>query len=196
MSSENAKKKAENTQDGTDTPDKETKEEEKKVELSEQDKRIKKNYEDYYSVVESHAKDEFRTLIKNDETTVPLRAMTPLRELFNEPISQSDLNKLKHIKCVESIEYSNTFNPVTPQRKMQGDLFYITVRVLESPNVEQCITASVNGFFRNDSSERHSFNPLPCSKASPCFSYTLAGCLNQLSPSFSKNLQTYIGSIL
>ena len=47
LSSENAKKRAENTQDGTDMPDKETKEEEKKAELSEQEKRFQKNYDDY-----------------------------------------------------------------------------------------------------------------------------------------------------
>ena len=79
---------------------------------------------------------------------------------------------------------------------MAGDLFYLTVRTLETPNAEHCITCSVNGFYKNDSTERLQFNPNPSTRSNPCFSYTLAGCLNQLSPTFAKNLQTYIGSIL
>lgn len=79
---------------------------------------------------------------------------------------------------------------------MAGDLFYLSVRLLDNPAVEHSITCSINGFFRNDSNERQSFNPAPWSRGSPCYSYTLAGCLHQLSPQFSKNLQTYLGSIL
>ncbi len=79
---------------------------------------------------------------------------------------------------------------------MAGDLFYLSVKTLENPGVEHCITVSVNGFYKNDSSERVSFSPLPSQRVSPCFSYTLAGCLNQLSPAFSSNLQTYLGSLL
>ena len=79
---------------------------------------------------------------------------------------------------------------------MRGDLFYLTVRTLENPSAEHCITACVNGFYRNDSSERVSFNPSPSQRTNPCYSYTLAGCLNQLSPLFGKNLQTYLESIL
>lgn len=81
-------------------------------------------------------------------------------------------------------------------RHMAGDLFYITVRTLENPSYEHGITCSVNGFYKNDSSERVSFQPLPSQKANPCYSYTLAGCLNQLSPTFGKNLQTYLSSVL
>ena len=57
------------------------------VEMSEQDQRVKKNYEDYYEVIKAHQHDEVRTLVRNDEKTVALRAMTPIRELFNNPIS-------------------------------------------------------------------------------------------------------------
>ena len=174
----------------------ETKKDQQAPEMTEQDKRVKKNYEDFYSVMMAHKNDKVRTLLKNDETTVAQRAMTPLREIFNQPISQSDLNKLKHVKCVESIEYSTSFNPVSQKRRMAGDLFYLTVRTLETPNTEHCITCSVNGFYKNDSAERLQFNPNPSMRGNACFSYTLAGCLNQLSPTFAKNLQTYIGSIL
>lgn len=115
--------------------------------------------------------------------------------LLTGSIYKSDLNKLKHVKCVNSIEFSN-FNPVPEDRKMRGDLFYLIVRTLENPAVEHCITACVNGFYRNDSSERLTFNPAPAQRTNPCYSYSLAGCLNQLSPLFSKNLQTYLESIL
>ena len=100
---------------------------------------------------------------------------------------RSDLNKLNHVACVESIELSN-FNPVPEQRKMAGDILYLVVRTLENPSFEYGITCSVNGFFRNDSSERVSFSPEPSTRNDPCFSYSLAGCLNQLSKSFTKNL--------
>ena len=58
------------------------------------------------------------------------------------------------------------------------------------------MTCSVNGFYKNDSTERVTFNPLPSQRGNPCFSYTLAGCLNQLSGSFTRNLQSYLSSIL
>ena len=84
---------------------------------------------------------------------------------------------------------------VTDDRKIQGDLFYLTVKLLESPSYEHGITCTANGFFRNDSGHS-AFSPQPATKASPCFSYTLVGCLVQLSPSFAKNLEIYIKSIL
>lgn len=121
--------------------------------------------------------------------------MSNVSDLIEGSIYKSDLNKLKHQQCIESIEFSG-FNPVPEDRKMAGDIFYLTVRTLENPSYEHCVTVSVNGFYKNDSTERVSFNPLPSTRANPCFSYTLAGCLNQLSGSFTKNLQGYLGSIL
>ena len=85
--------------------------------------------------------------------------------------------KLKHIKCIESIQFSQ-FNPVPPKRRMAGDLFYLVVRTLENPALEHCITCSVNGFFKNDSVEKATFSSNPSTRSNPCFSYTLAGCLN------------------
>ena len=87
------------------------------------------------------------------------------------------MNKLKHLQCLESIEFS-CFNPVPEDRKMVGDIFYLSVRTLENPSQEHCITCSVNGFYKNDSTERVQFNPQPSQRSNPCFSYTLAGCLN------------------
>ena len=95
--------------------------------------------------------------------------------------------RIKHVKCIESIQFSQ-FNPVPANRRMAGDLFYLVVRTLDHPSFEHCITCSVNGFFKNDSQEKVKFTSSPNTRGDPCFSYTLAGCLNQLSPMFSKNL--------
>lgn len=121
--------------------------------------------------------------------------MSSVSDLLTGSIFKSDLNKLMHTQCIESIEFSS-FNPVPEDRKMTGDIFYLTVRTMENPSYEHCITCSVNGFYKNDSSERVSFSPSPSTRSNPCFSYTLAGCLNQLSGLFTRNLQTYMKSIL
>ena len=86
------------------------------------------------------------------------KAASPITDLLDGSVLGSDLNKLQHIKCVEQIELSS-FNPVTEVRKMAGDLYYLTVRSLENPSQEHGITCSVNGFFRNDSTERMNFSP-------------------------------------
>jgi hypothetical protein len=78
---------------------------------------------------------------------------------------------------------------------MLGDLAYINVKILEQPNAEVGITCSTNGFFRNDSSVS-GFSAAPSTRFAPCYSYTLAGCLNQVSQQFSENLQVYLKSIL
>ena len=97
------------------------------------------------------------------------------QEFFNNAISLSALNKLKHVRCLDSLQIS-TQNPVNVERQLQGDLFYLTVRTLDSAGAELGITCTVNGFFHNQSSAS-TFNPLP-SKTNPCFSYTLVGCLH------------------
>lgn len=67
---------------------------------------------------------------------------------------------------------------------------------------ERGITCCVNGFFVNNNVEGSVFNPSPSNKKSasgksnPAFSYTLIGCLNQVSPQFGKNLEKYINEIL
>ena len=98
------------------------------------------------------------------------------------------------IKCVESVQFSNSYNPVPPYRRMVGDLFYLVVKTVDSG--EHGITCSVNGFYRNDNVEKQHFSPGPSTTRSPCLSYTLVGCLYQLSPSFGKNLEKYFNSIL
>lgn len=77
---------------------------------------------------------------------------------------------------------------------MVGDLFYLVLRPIEGGEVG--ITCSVNGFFRNDSVEKSSFQPGPSQQRNPCFSYTLVGTIYQVSPGFGKNLEKYLNSIL
>lgn len=116
-------------------------------------------------------------LTKKEERSAAEKINSNITDLLSGSIYKSDLNKLNHIKCIESIEFSS-FNPVPEERRMAGDIFYLTVRTLENPSQEHCLTCSVNGFYKNDSNERVLFNPLPYSRGNPCFSYTLAGCLN------------------
>jgi len=71
---------------------------------------------------------------------------------------------------------------------------YLTVRTLEQPNSEQGITCSVNGFYKNDSLGAR-FSPEP-NTSNACFSYTLAGCIHQISNQFSEKFQLFLGSIL
>jgi protein TIF31 len=97
------------------------------------------------------------------------------------------------VKCIESLSFSS-FNPAPPYRKMVGDIFYLSVKSIEG--VECGITCSSNGFFKNNSIEKQHFNPTPFTKGNPCYSYTLVGCLNQISKQFGKNLEIYINSIL
>ena len=103
------------------------------------------------------------------------------------------MNKVQHIKCVESISFSS-FNPVPAYRKMVGDLFYLVVKTIDAGEVG--ITCCVNGYFKNDCVEKQAFSPAPSQKHNPCYSYTLVGCLNQISSIFGKNLEIYLNSIL
>lgn len=71
-------------------------------------------------------------------------------------------------------------------RRLAGDLFYLTVKTLDAG--ERCVTCCVNGFYLNDSIERAHFSPTPSTRAygdsgkvNKAFSYTLVGCINQLS---------------
>ena len=102
-----------------------------------------------------------------------------------------ELTSNKYVKTLEQISFS-TFNPVPPARKLAGDLFYLSVKTLDAG--EKGITCCVNGFYMNDSIEKGTFSPTPSAKKnmsgnkSGAFSYTLIGCLNQISGSFGKNL--------
>ncbi len=151
---------------------------------------MKQSYEEFLNVIKTHQTEEIKVPEK-DKLSQGL--LNPFKELFNNAISLSALNKLKHLRCLDSLQIS-TQNPVNVERQLQGDLFYLTVRTLDSAGAELGITCTVNGFFHNQCSAS-TFNPLP-SKTNPCFSYTLVGCLYQLSSSFGRNLEIYLNSIL
>ena len=155
---------------------------------------IKKNQE-YQELVQEHAKDPIRLPTERAQMTKGAVAAKCIKEVNENSLFKSDLNKLRHVKCIDSIQFSQ-FNPVSPQRQMQGDLFYLVVKTLENPSHEHVITCSINGFFKNDSTEKGTFNPGPTSRGNPCFSYSLVGTLHQLSGAFSVNLQLLLNSIL
>lgn len=65
--------------------------------------------------------------------------------------------KVKKPELVQFISLSG-FNPPPPQYRLDGNLFYLHVRVLESADYH--ITASPEGFFVNQS-KISQFNPTP-----------------------------------
>lgn len=154
---------------------------------------IKRN-QDFQDIITEHQKDPVKTPADRPQNKNTL-ASRNIKEIQENALINSELNHLKHVKCIESIQFSQ-FNPVSPQRQMQGDLFYLVVKTLENPTQEHVITCSVNGFFKNDSQEKAAFSPAPFSRGSPCFSYSLVGTLHQLSRQFSANLQILLNSIL
>jgi len=146
---------------------------------------MKKNYEDFLKIIEQEQKKEIPLPKTKNGSTL-------LKDLFKSSMD-SQINKIKHVKCVDSIQYSS-FNPVPPYRKLVGDIFYLVVKTLEGQEVG--ITCCSNGFFRNNNVEKNLFNPTPFNKGNPCYSYTLVGCIYQFSQEFGKNMEMYINSIL
>jgi len=92
-----------------------------------------------------------------------LEAKTVCKEMVTQKFQQ----------CYEFIQFS-TFNPVPPNRKIQGDLFYLTVKTLDKG--EKGITCCTSGFYVNNSVEKGMFSPGPAEGAA--YSYTLIGCLH------------------
>ncbi len=131
---------------------------------------MKKNYEEFLKIIENESKKEIPLPHKNGNNL--------LNELFKSSI-EAEMNKIQHVKCFDNITYSS-YNPVPPYRKLVGDIFYLTVKTLEGN--EQGITCCSNGFYKNNNIEKTQFNPTPFTKGNPCYSYTLVGCLYQISP--------------
>lgn len=88
---------------------------------------------------------------------------------------------------VKSIIYSG-WNPPPSYRKLAGDLFYLEITTQDGRVLH--VTAGVNGFFVNASSER-TFNPAP-SPAYPGLSHTLVGLLSSVVSNFQKTLDALI----
>ncbi|KAL6471150.1 hypothetical protein MHYP_G00198000 [Metynnis hypsauchen] len=87
----------------------------------------------------------------------------------------------KPLQCLKVLTMSG-WNPPPGNRKMHGDLMYLSVVTVEERNVS--ITASTRGFYLNQSTT-YTFNPKP---ANPSFlSHSLVELLSQISPAFKKN---------
>eukprot|EP00742_Colponemidia_sp_Colp-10_P008460 GILJ01009165.1.p1 GENE.GILJ01009165.1~~GILJ01009165.1.p1 ORF type:complete len:1352 (+),score=315.80 GILJ01009165.1:74-4057(+) len=110
-----------------------------------------------------------------------------LNDYFNSPTYISK----DVIQCLISIGLSG-WNPPTGNRKLQGDLLYLQVRTLE--NQEFHITSHTNHFFINETQSSHTLKPQP-SSANPCFSHTLVGLLEQISPLFKQKFAELINPV-
>lgn len=129
---------------------------------NEAEEKVKQNYDSFMQVIrQQQNKTEQLPLPERDQSKTQ-KAMQILKDLHCGAISSSSLKKLKHIKCIEQIQFSQTWQ-VPADRKVQGDLFYLCVRTVENPSMEHYITCTQNGFFRNDSTST-TFNPLPSTR--------------------------------
>jgi hypothetical protein len=126
--------------------------------------------------------------------TTPVKgigAQALLTQLAGSTIDKELTAGRSFTKVTESIGFS-AFNPVPPSRRLAGDVFYLVVRTLDAG--EKHVTCSASGFYLNDSAGGH-FAPGP-SSTQKAQAYTLVSLLNQISPCFGKQLQTYLNELL
>lgn len=104
-------------------------------------------------------------------------------DLSNELLlSQYQLNRPELIHFMSL----SGFNPPPSPQKLDGNLFYIHLRVLES--VDYHITASPQGFFLNQSKISH-FNPTPANR--PTYP-NLLDLIKSLSEKFQNRLEHFL----
>ncbi|KAM3938791.1 clustered mitochondria protein homolog isoform 1-T1 [Leptodactylus fuscus] len=108
------------------------------------------------------------------EYILPGSVERPLQPL--QPISID-----KPPQCLKSLIMSG-WNPPPGNRKMHGDLLYLTVVTMEDHHIN--ITSSNRGFYINQSTAEV-FNPKPASPSH--LSHSIVELLNQVSPAFKKN---------
>eukprot|EP01117_Protostelium_nocturnum_P013348 TRINITY_DN4974_c0_g1_i2.p1 TRINITY_DN4974_c0_g1~~TRINITY_DN4974_c0_g1_i2.p1 ORF type:complete len:1454 (+),score=476.66 TRINITY_DN4974_c0_g1_i2:138-4499(+) len=84
--------------------------------------------------------------------------------------------------CLKNLFFSG-WNPPPGNRRLQGDLFYLEIELLEDKK-PIFVTACPDGFFVNESNSS-TFNPNPSSKWQP--SHNLADLLRQVSLGFKEN---------
>ncbi|XP_066460014.1 clustered mitochondria protein homolog [Eleutherodactylus coqui] len=87
----------------------------------------------------------------------------------------------KPTECLKSLIMSG-WNPPPGNRKMHGDLLYLTVVTMEDHHIN--ITSSNRGFYINQSTAEV-FNPKPATPSH--LSHSIVELLNQVSPVFKKN---------
>ncbi|XP_015229383.1 PREDICTED: clustered mitochondria protein homolog [Cyprinodon variegatus] len=100
------------------------------------------------------------------------RLLTPLQPIRDD---------WKPLQCLRVLTTSS-WNPPPGNRKMHGDLMYVSVLTLEDR--ELSITCSTRGFYLNQSTA-FNFNPKPAAPKIIC--HSLIELLKQLSPAFKKN---------
>lgn len=94
-------------------------------------------------------------------------------------------------QCLRSLSLSG-WNPVPHQRRLKGDLLYLTVKTLENDTFH--ITASTRGFFVNNMTDTK-FDPTPKIGLRKLEAHSLITLLQDLSPQFAANfakLQDFI----
>ena len=109
---------------------------------------------------------------------------------FQDSIIYEDFAKPQKLRCLNYIVKS-VFNEFAKEEEKKGDLQYFELNTLEGKVVY--ITSSEKGFFVNQSIATL-FSNKPA--ALPCFSYTLAGVLAQISPLFRENFAKLISQTL
>ncbi|KAM4808065.1 clustered mitochondria protein homolog [Rhinophrynus dorsalis] len=97
-----------------------------------------------------------------------------------QPLQPISFDKMPP-QCLKSLMMSG-WNPPPGNRKMHGDLMYLTVITMEDHHIN--ITASNRGFYINQSTAEV-FNPKPGTPSHLC--HSLVELLNHVSPAFKKN---------
>ncbi|XP_072301729.1 clustered mitochondria protein homolog [Eucyclogobius newberryi] len=95
-----------------------------------------------------------------------------------------DRTYLKPLQCLRVLSLSS-WNPPPGNRKMHGDLLYLTILTMEDRELN--VTASTRGFYINQSTA-FNFNPKPAAPTILC--HSLVELLSQVSPAFRKNFTT------
>ncbi|XP_068187541.1 clustered mitochondria protein homolog isoform X1 [Antennarius striatus] len=100
------------------------------------------------------------------------RPLTPLQPLRDDRMP---------LQCMRVLTLSS-WNPPPGNRKMHGDLMYLSVLTMEDKEFN--ITSSTHGFYLNQSTA-FNFNPMPVVPKILC--HSLVELLGQVSPAFRKN---------
>jgi protein TIF31 len=89
-----------------------------------------------------------------------LKVSSNINEVLDYNINSELLLPFYKVKKPELVQFLSLsgFNPPPTQQKLEGNMFYIHLRVLES--VDYHITASPEGFYLNQS-KISQFNPAP-----------------------------------
>jgi len=164
-----------------DESDKEKEKEKKKQSNSnskkgKKNKKTKKNKNDNSNI--RSTEDEYASILKDSVDETP-----KLSEFLPKNYDDSV------IKCYSLLTLS-AWNPISSTRKINGDLLYLKVITLENKTYQ--ITASVNGFYINRSTDIQ-FNPLIVHDGRKYD--TLSALLCNISPMYKMNLEKHLENL-